>query len=170
MKILNASLLDKEEITKISPLFAEWISEESSGTLANMLSQSPKELTEQMKKGLTVVAINDIDYLGHATVWTYKSKDWAEVGSFIVHPLYRKKGIGKKVISEIVKEFSKRYRLITTVKTVAAKKAFVDNNFQEKSFGSINQRLIEECCPCYNPPTRCPKRDINCRLLVYDGT
>ncbi len=92
MKILNASLLDKEEITKISPLFAEWISEESSGTLANMLSQSPKELTEQMKKGLTVVAINDIDYLGHATVWTYKSKDWAEVGSFIVHPLYRKKG------------------------------------------------------------------------------
>ncbi len=169
LRIVNGLDISEREKIVASKLFSQWIDKESRGALANMLPQQPLSLKEQMENGLSVVAINDIAYLGHTTAWEYQNSGWAELGSLIIHPQHRKKGLGKEIVGKAVEYFGSKFKLVATVKTEASKKAFLSNNFTIMSFSSLPEEIRFECCPCFNPPEMCPKMDISCTLLVHRG-
>jgi|GEM_PF-5229014 len=167
---ITRSEINEREIVRSCHLFADWITEESRGSLANMLPQDAEALVEQARKKLSVIAINDVTFLGHATLWEYERNSVAEVGALIVHPSYRGMGIGKDLIGKVIEEFEAQYDILTaTVKTVAAERAFLENGFLRTPFHSLSRDIRKDCCVCYSPFEKCPKKNKECRLLIYSG-
>lgn len=148
---------------------SNWIEAESKGQLANMLPQKPEDLLSQMKIGLTFLAVIKEKLVGHVTFWRYETEEWGEVGSLIVDPLFRNKGIGKELVKALSQHFSNHFYMVTTTKKERARHVFLVNDFDIISFDemrNMSESAWRECCPCFFPPKDCPKRDNECRLLI----
>lgn len=156
------SLATTQEITS-------WINKESKGRLANMIPQDPEKLLIQMKKELTLIAIADQKVVGHVTLWKYNTPGWGELGSLIIHPLFRNQGIGELLCAYFAKAFPLPLQIVATTKTEIAMCVVLSAGFENISFETlreISEPAWRECCPCYSPPECCPKRDKECRLLI----
>lgn len=155
---------------EIAQEVSDWVTIESQGQLSNMLPQKPETLLKQMKKGLTFLAIYEGKIVGHITLWKYSTvKSWGEVGALIVAPLFRDMGIGGALIRAILDPFFD-FQIVATVKTEKAKYAFLVNGFEITRFDNLKRAsklAWRECCPCYIPPDACPKKDLECKLLIF---
>lgn len=147
----------------------QWIVPESQEELANMLPQRPEDILRQMEKGLTRLTILDWKVVGHVTLWKYDTQGWGELGSLIVHPDFRGRGIGKALCETFSDAFPNPFQMVATVKTECARYVIGSAGFEVISFDDlreISESAWRECCPCRTPPEVCPKRNAECQLLV----
>jgi len=146
-----------------------WIIVESQGSLANMLPQEPENLLAQMEKGRTLIVVHQEQVIGHVTLWEYETPGWGELGSLIIHPLFRNQGIGEALCLAFSEAFPLPFQIVATTKTCPAQHVIRFAGFQMSSFDELqtmSKTAWRECCPCYSPSENCPKRDKKCRLLI----
>jgi len=150
---------------EVAKVIAKWIEPESEPKsekgLSNMLPQSPEKILEQMEKGLTLLAIFREKVVGHVTLWEYNVDGFGELGSLIVDPQFRGRGIGTALCKALSQRFPSIF-LIATVKTKRAKHVLEKVGFKVVPFDQlkkISESAWRECCICIFPPEKCPLRD-----------
>lgn len=103
----ESKCLDQEYVAKIN-LVANSISEltKKAGT---MLPKEPEEIKHILTHGVSAVIWDGEKPVAFAAVAYEWPNNWKELGGLVVHPDYRKKGIGHKVTEMLIEEAKGAY-------------------------------------------------------------
>ena len=82
------------------------------------LKQTLDEVIEEYHKGI-ILKMVDTDNLIIGSIRAWEMKETVYVGKLMVHPNYRQRGYGTKLLSEIEKYYpQKRYELFTSTRSI----------------------------------------------------
>lgn len=146
----------------------------------NMLRQRPEAILEQMLlPDRSFVAVREDQLAGFVTLWGYgiqanTGRLIGEVGSLVVYPTERRRGLGTLLAGVLVNKWQTEFELVATVKTGRARRLFENLGFEDVAFDFLDILAggsWEESCPCH-APARCYQacglgREGGCHLLVY---
>jgi len=116
IKITKAQLNDLEDILQI-----QYAAYQSEALLHNdftiqPLTQTLDQVIEEYHKGVILKAVFDNKIIG--SVRAYEKDNTVYIGKMMVHPDYQSKGVGKRLLSAIEKEFpNMRFELFTAFKS-----------------------------------------------------
>lgn len=119
IKIVNAQEDDLESILKL-----QYLAYQSEAKLLNdmdipPLKQTLQEVQTEYKSGIILKALNANDKIV-GSVRVFIKNDTVHIGKLIVHPDFRRKGIGTKLLLEIEIRFPDyRYELFTSTQSVS---------------------------------------------------
>ena len=115
-KITRAEVSDMEEILKLQ--YAAYQSEAliHNDFTIQPLTQTLNETIAEYNKGIVLKAVQDNKIIG--SVRAYAEGNTAYIGKLMVHPDHQGKGLGKRLLAAIEREFPhKRYELFTSCKS-----------------------------------------------------
>lgn len=119
MNFLKAQLEDLQEILSL-----QYLAYQSEAALFGTndippLKQTLEEVVEEYKDGIILKMTNENGII-IGSVRAKESNGTAYIGKLMVHPDYRGKGFGKKLLSEIESYFpNKRYELFTSTRSLS---------------------------------------------------
>jgi RimJ/RimL family protein N-acetyltransferase len=108
-KLREATEKDFESICKLIKTKEELYRVYPNGKYPFTIDQV-KQLS-QLRTDLTVLINNNQEIIGFANFYNYKPKKSAFIGNVIIAKAYRGKGLGKKIISYMLKKASEQYQL-----------------------------------------------------------
>ena len=125
LKISKADIEDLQEILNL-----QYLAYQSEAALFGSrdippLKQTLDEVIEEYHKGI-ILKLVDTDNLIIGSIRAWEMKGTIYIGKLMIHPNYRQRGYGTKLLSEIEKYYpQKRYELFTSTRSIDNKLEFV---------------------------------------------
>ena len=138
-RIEKANLEDVDEILRL-----QYLAYQSEAALFENidippLTQTIDEVTEEYEKGLILKMIDD-DGAIIGSVRAKEADGTVYIGKLIVHPDHRRKGYGRRLLTEIERNFpGKRYELFTSTRSKDNIRLYQDNGYRE-----FDQRIVKD--------------------------
>ena len=138
-RIEKANLEDLDEILRL-----QYLAYQSEAALFENidippLTQTIEEVTEEYEKGLILKMIDD-DGAIIGSVRAKEADGTVYIGKLMVHPDYRQKGYGRRLLTEIEQSFAgKRYELFTSTRSKDNIRLYKDNGYRE-----FDQRIVKD--------------------------
>ena len=105
------------------------------------LKQTLDEVIEEYHKGI-ILKMVDTDNLIIGSIRAWEMKGIVYVGKLMVHPDYRHRGYGTKLLSEIEKYFpQKRYELFTSTRSIDNIRLYQKMGYQEFDRRRVDDQL-----------------------------
>jgi GNAT superfamily N-acetyltransferase len=138
-RIEKANLEDLDEILRL-----QYLAYQSEAALFENidippLTQTIDEVTEEYEKGLILKMIDD-DGAIIGSVRAKEADGTVYIGKLMVHPDHRRKGYGRRLLTEIEQSFAgKRYELFTSTRSKDNIRLYQDNGYRE-----FDQRIVKD--------------------------
>ena len=105
------------------------------------LKQTLDEVIEEYHKGI-ILKLVDTDNLIIGSIRAWEMKGIVYVGKLMVHPDYRHRGYGTKLLSEIEKYYpQKRYELFTSTRSIDNIRLYQKMGYQEFDRRRVDDQL-----------------------------
>ena len=105
------------------------------------LKQTLDEVIEEYHKGI-ILKLVDTDNLIIGSIRAWEMKETVYVGKLMVHPDYRHRGYGTKLLSEIEKYYpQKRYELFTSTRSIDNIRLYQKMGYQEFDRRRVDDQL-----------------------------
>ena len=105
------------------------------------LKQTLDEVIEEYHKGI-ILKLVDTDNLIIGSIRAWEMKETVFVGKLMVHPDYRHRGYGTKLLSEIEKYYpQKRYELFTSTRSIDNIRLYQKMGYQEFDRRRVDDQL-----------------------------
>lgn len=105
------------------------------------LKQTLDEVIEEYHKGI-ILKMVDTDNLIIGSIRAWEMKETVFVGKLMVHPDYRHRGYGTKLLSEIEKYYpQKRYELFTSTRSIDNIRLYQKMGYQEFDRRRVDDQL-----------------------------
>jgi len=146
-------------------LFANQIKKEK-----HLLPQKPFDLMKQYLQGLSVIVVNKGMIVAHVTLWELE-ENWYEVGTIWVNNDYRKHGLGRKIMKQVLSDNVEKKILGTSTNSVM-QVICVECKMDNLSFNDLPPNIHIATCICdksktgSNDPLKCIIKDNKCQLFV----
>jgi ribosomal protein S18 acetylase RimI-like enzyme len=117
MEISKAEYIDLEQILKLQYLAYQSEAELNNNYRIPPLLQTLEDLQKEYQEGIVLKAVEVDSIIG--SVRGYTKADTLYIGKLIVHPDYRRRGIGTKLLLSLEEQYpTMRYELFTGSKSV----------------------------------------------------
>lgn len=105
------------------------------------LKETLEELTEEFKKGIILKIVSDNNAI-IASVRAYLKGDTVHIGKLMVHPDFRRRGLGSRLLMEIERYYpQKRYELFTSTKSINNIKLYQNLGYEIFDEKKISEEL-----------------------------
>ena len=141
ISISKANMEDLQEILKL-----QYLAYQSEAALFGNndippLRQTLDEVIEEYYKGI-ILKLMDTDNLIIGSIRAWEIKETVYVGKLMVHPDYRHRGYGTKLLSEIEKYYpQKRYELFTSTRSIDNIRLYQKMGYQEFDRRRVDDQL-----------------------------
>ena len=139
--ISKARLEDLQEILQL-----QYLAYQSEATLLGNedippLKQTLDEIIGEYQKGI-ILKMADTDYQIIGSVRAWKMKGTVYIGKLMIHPDYRHRGYGTRLLSEIEKYYpQKRYELFTSTRSIDNIRLYQKMGYQEFDRRRVDDQL-----------------------------
>ena len=139
--IIKANMDDLQEILNL-----QYLAYQSEAALFGNkdippLKQTLDEVIEEYHKGI-ILKMVDTDNLIIGSIRAWEMKGIVYVGKLMVHPDYRHRGYGTKLLSEIEKYYpQKRYELFTSTRSIDNIRLYQKMGYQEFDRRRVDDQL-----------------------------
>ena len=142
MNIYKADHKDLDEILRL-----QYLAYQSEAALFGTddippLKQTLDEVIAEYEKGIILKLVTD-DNVIIGSVRAREENKSVYIGKLMVHPEYRHKGYGTRLLTEIEKCFTcERYELFTSTRSVDNIRLYEKNGYKEYKRAALNNELI----------------------------
>jgi GNAT superfamily N-acetyltransferase len=141
--------------------------------------RKPEYIRSKMDEGKAVVAI-DADHnnqlAGFCYIESWEGEKYIANSGLIVHPHYRKKGLGRKIKERVFELSRKKYpnsKIFGITTSMAVMKINSDLGYKPVTFSELTQdkKFWQGCqsCPNYDILTSEHRKDCLCTGMLYDA-
>lgn len=142
MKICKAIENDLEEILDLQYLAFQSEVKLFKNKKDLPLKQTLEELNEELNNGVILKMVSDDDRI-IGSVRAHEKDGTAHIGKLMVHPDYRRRGLGTRLMTEIENCFpNTRYELFTASKSVNNIQLYQNMGYEIFSQKRINEELV----------------------------
>ena len=140
-RICKACLEDLQEILKL-----QYLAYQSEAALLDNndippLKQTLGEVMEEYRKGV-ILKMTDVDNQIIGSVRAWEMKGTVYIGKLMIHPDYRHRGYGTKLLSEIEKYYpQKRYELFTSTRSIDNIRLYQRMDYQVFDHRRVDDKL-----------------------------
>ena len=141
MKICKAKDKDLPEILDLQYLAFQSEAEKFKNRDILPLKQTLDELRDELRNGVILKLVADNIIIG--SVRANSKAGTTHIAKLMVHPDYRRRGFGKKLLAEIEKCFPKtRYELFTATKSPDNIRLYEKMGYEISHYKKINDELV----------------------------
>lgn len=142
MKICKATENDLEEILDLQYLAFQSEVKLYKNKKDLPLKQTLEELNEELNNGVILKMVSDDDRI-IGSVRAHEKDGTAHIGKLMIHPDYRRRGLGTRLMTEIENCFpNTRYELFTASKSVNNIQLYQNMGYEIFSQKRINEELV----------------------------